>query len=320
MSDVDWKSVATKSALITAWHPIAYVQVLIRLGHEPIKPEVTNNMFFHEQLQYPNIFEYLMHIRKLDGFFGLYRGFIPRVCLKCSAIGTFKLVSDNLAITDDRNFILNSSNWELFEHSCKEMIAGCSAVIVSQPFYVITIRCMAQFVDRETVYDTLPRAVKAIYDLEGVAGFFKGLAPRIACEILDVWITNYLLRCYKILVMEESDMLKCLRSFWEIILAYRYYAQQISHPLVVTDTIMAVHGSKLLVENPPYLGFKYNGWIDCLHKVLQYNYSERGSTFFFRRAYTTLEAITTTGYSMGREEFEIISDAFNILYRYLFPD
>ena len=330
MSDVciDWTSFATGFLWTVAWHPVVYTQVLIQLGHEPLKPELSRNMFFHEQHQYPNILRYLMYIKETEGYIGLYRGLVPRVCYKCVDAVSNAVFSVSMGVPlelDESDVIAEQFNLELFKHTFKETVIGCLSVVISHPFHVITIRCMAQFVGQETIYNTLFSSVKHIYKSEGLGGFFEGLASSIAYEIFDIWMTNYFLRAWKILVEDEPNEINGFRSLWKIIMNYRYFSQQISYPLLVTNTIMVVKGSKLKVENPPYVGFKYNGWIDCLHKVYSNNYSERGSSFFFRRAYPYLGTAAANenairGYSIYRAEFEILSHVVTTIARCFFFD
>ena len=44
-----------------------------------------------------------------------------------------------------------------------EVSARCAAVMISQPFHVIAIRSMAQFIGRETLYSTMKGSVIEIY-------------------------------------------------------------------------------------------------------------------------------------------------------------
>nr|CAB3264042.1 mitochondrial carrier homolog 2 [Phallusia mammillata] len=94
--DIDWQSVAAGAGMTVLAHPFTYVKVLIQLGHEPLAPVMGRNMFFRKQLQYPGVFEYMKHIRKTDGFLGLYRGVGPRICANLSTSLTYSAVGQAL--------------------------------------------------------------------------------------------------------------------------------------------------------------------------------------------------------------------------------
>ncbi|KAK2703088.1 hypothetical protein QYM36_018371, partial [Artemia franciscana] len=49
------------------------------IGYEPLKPELGRPILGRETLYYPNLFKYVNHIAKRDGFLSLYKGFFPRL-------------------------------------------------------------------------------------------------------------------------------------------------------------------------------------------------------------------------------------------------
>lgn len=294
---VDWNSIVGGCALTAMAHPFTYVKVLIQLGHEPLKPELGRNLFFRTQLQYPNIIEYLKHVRRVDGCLGLYRGLIPSLWANSASSLGYMIVSNNLP-SDEKDFDMDDDLddedimiVDIVKQTMKETLARCSAVVLSQPFHVISIRCMAQFVGRETTYNTMFGATKEIYTCEGVGGFFSGLAPRIASEVLALWIARFMTHSLNRFVFNESNKLKGMRSACYVYMIY--LGQSISYPLSVTSTIMATEGSKLLVTCPPYM-FRYDGWVDCLRNVQQRKFSDRGWNLFFRKAHTTLQTASET--------------------------
>ncbi|KAA8592010.1 hypothetical protein FQN60_017384 [Etheostoma spectabile] len=54
----------------------------------------------------------------------------------------------------------------------KEMIARSCATLVTHPFHVITLRCMVQFIGRETKHSGVFDSIVTIYREEGILGFF----------------------------------------------------------------------------------------------------------------------------------------------------
>ena len=55
-------------------HPFDLAKILIQLGYEPLPPYPTKTLFGRQRLALPGVFQYLGHIRRMDGFFGIYRG------------------------------------------------------------------------------------------------------------------------------------------------------------------------------------------------------------------------------------------------------
>lgn len=57
----------------------------------------------------------------------------------------------------------------------KEITVRCWSVVLSHPFHVMALRCMAQFVGGETNYSSwnVFHNIGEIYKNEGVSGFFR---------------------------------------------------------------------------------------------------------------------------------------------------
>ncbi|NXU21195.1 MTCH2 protein, partial [Pardalotus punctatus] len=119
-----------------------------------------------------------------------------------------------------------SSLEQVLKETSREMVARSAATLITHPFHVITLRCMVQFIGRETKYryglgalggawdprilpDVIPllpscasgtlSAFATIYREEGILGFFAGLIPRLLGDILSLWLCNmlaYLINTY----------------------------------------------------------------------------------------------------------------------------
>jgi mitochondrial carrier len=74
-----WHGLAFRASLTTLTHPIEYAKVLIQIGHEPIAPKQTRTFFGKPALALPSVFQYIGHIKKRDGFLGLYSGLAPKL-------------------------------------------------------------------------------------------------------------------------------------------------------------------------------------------------------------------------------------------------
>lgn len=282
MSSVDWNSIAIGGFMTAVTHPFTYAKVLVQLGHEPLSPVLRRNMYFRKQLQYPNVFQYLKHIQQTDGSFGLYRGLFPRIWANATTSITYTLVSK--AMASKEKTIEDEKPTMDFSTVCKktstEMSARCAAVIVSQPFHVIAIRSMAQFIGRETIYTTMTGSIVEIYRDEGILGFFSGIVPRLLSEIISLWMCNVLTYAFNTYVLNESSELKELRDYTHMIMGY--FAQTVTYPLSVTSTVMVVNGSKLKAGRLPLVPC-YDNWVVCLKDLMKTGNANRGSSMFFRR-------------------------------------
>ena len=72
-------TLALSIGMTAAAHPLTYVKVLIQVGHEPMSATETTTIFGKKVWRLPNFFQYIGHIRSVDGWLGLYRGLGPRI-------------------------------------------------------------------------------------------------------------------------------------------------------------------------------------------------------------------------------------------------
>ncbi|MED6262672.1 Mitochondrial carrier 2, partial [Ataeniobius toweri] len=144
------------------------------------------------------LYDAAKHIIKIDGKAGLYKGLGPRLCAgaigtvvhskvlqKCQEKGTPQVLGGQQKAAE-------SSLQHVVNETTKEMVARSCATIITHPFHVITLRCMVQFIGRETKYSGLFDSIVTVYREEGVLGFFAGLIPRLLADILSLWMCNLL--------------------------------------------------------------------------------------------------------------------------------
>lgn len=78
-----------------------------------------------------------------------------------------------------------------FELSLKRnIVIHAAGAVISSPFHVISVRMMAQFVGRETKYDSLFGSITQIFKDEGILGFFSGLIPRLLFDVTCVVVAS----------------------------------------------------------------------------------------------------------------------------------
>ena len=83
------------SGMTSATHPLDLAKTLIQIGHEPIAPKHTKTWLGRPALALPSGFIYMGHIRRRDGFLGLYRGLGPKLV----SMGVSSVVSGNCLST-----------------------------------------------------------------------------------------------------------------------------------------------------------------------------------------------------------------------------
>jgi len=114
------------------------------------------------------------YIKSVDGFFGCYRGIFPRICQSIVSQTVYKKIASKNPFFGDYGdgktqteavrlnrarsgaVVRGSQTSEDIEtmarHTGWEILSVTASTIASQPFYVICVRSMAQFVGRETKY------------------------------------------------------------------------------------------------------------------------------------------------------------------------
>lgn len=71
---------------------LVFTKSLLQIGFEPIAPRATTTVFGKPALALPNIFQYVSHIKSVDGLVGCYRGLAPK--LVGNILGILLLICD----------------------------------------------------------------------------------------------------------------------------------------------------------------------------------------------------------------------------------
>ncbi|KAJ0056563.1 hypothetical protein NL108_010370, partial [Boleophthalmus pectinirostris] len=246
------------------------------VGHEPLPPTLGRNLFGRQVYQLPGLFAYAKHIIKIDGKAGLFKGLVPRLCA-----GTFGTVVHSQVVQLARLFYQDvifrtyfvlqlpgspqkapaGSLEHVVNETTKEMIARSCATVVTHPFHVITLRCMVQFIGRETKYSGIFDSVITIYREEGILGFFAGLIPRLLGDVLSLWICNMLAHLINTYAIDDSmshtgEIKNCSQA------VTGFFASMLTYPFVLVSNLMAVNNCGLAGGLPPYASV-YPTWVDC---------------------------------------------------------
>ncbi|KAG7473637.1 hypothetical protein MATL_G00097910 [Megalops atlanticus] len=274
------------SGLTVLSHPLMYIKVLIQVGHEPLPPTIGRNIFGRQVYQLPGLFAYAKHITKIDGKSGLFNGLAPRLC--AGTIGTVvhskvlqrcqKGGRDEETGSSEK---AEGSLQNVVNETTKEMIARSCATIVTHPFHVITLRCMVQFIGRETKYCGVIDSIVTIYKEEGILGFFAGLIPRLLGDVLSLWICNMLAHLINTYAIDDTmnhmgEIKNCSQA------VTGFFASMLTYPFVLVSNLMAVNNCGLAGGLPPYASV-YPTWVDCWRHLSQEGNMSRGNSLFFRK-------------------------------------
>jgi len=217
----------------------------------------------------------------VDGFTGLYRGIGAKIV--GGLISNSVSVNLNKCITEERQKQRSRAQeldgledeWKIvLQDTAQETLVRCVGIIVSQPFQVIMIRQIAQFIGRETRYDGILAPVKEIYNNEGILGFFSGLIPRLLCEALTISLATLLTQIINNYVIQESS--KEMKGYTNGMCSL--VVTQFTYPLSLVSNVMAVKGSGLKAEGPAF-----QNWWQCWTELSRQNQLKRGSSMFWRR-------------------------------------
>lgn len=124
----------------------------------------------------PNIFAYVKFIKNVDGFTGLFRGLSPKIAGNLFTIMYCEKVADSLKMERVEKIEKEDdvSDEELFNNFKKrlqrDIVVHTTSAIIYSPFHVISVRMMAQFVGKETKYDSIFGSVVQIWKDEGIFG------------------------------------------------------------------------------------------------------------------------------------------------------
>ncbi|XP_051282368.1 mitochondrial carrier homolog 1 isoform X5 [Dicentrarchus labrax] len=235
-----------------------------------------------------------MHIVKVDGKRGLFRGLSPRIM--SSAISTVvrskvKQQVELLSKRDDKQTSLR----KVVQETSHEMIIQCLSRVATHPFHVMSVRCMAQFVGREVKYSGMFSCIMKIFKEEGVAGFYVGLVPHVVGEVLFLWCCNLLAHFINTYAVDESfSQASAVRSYTKFVMGIA--VSVLTYPFMLVADLMAVNNCGLAAGLPPHSPI-FRSWVHCWNHLSHKGHLFRGSSFFFRRVPVTSLPSTRTDFA-----------------------
>ncbi|KAJ9574673.1 hypothetical protein L9F63_008205, partial [Diploptera punctata] len=276
-----------------------YAKVLIQIGHEPFPPYPTRTLFGKPALALPNVFKYVAYINSVDGFTGCYRGLSPKLCASLVSGLTYQKVYESVKFEEERENDSEDKCSEeerrrkFFQGLARDIVCRAAAIVTSQPFTVIAVRMMAQFVGGEKRYLGLFSSIREIYNENGLPGFFSGLVPRVLGEVISLIMASSLTYTVNRYIIEDRE----LRTYSAASMTFIVGA--ITYPFQVVSNCMAVTDSGLIAGKPPHMPI-YTTWTDCWSHLSRTNQLKRGSSLLFR--YYTGPQIEIQGRSVALDK------------------
>lgn len=292
--ELTWMNVLVRVFLNSATHPIEYAKVLIQLGHEPMQPYKSRTIFGREAFYYPSVFGYISFIKKRDGFKGCYRGLTPKLAANIVSGIAFQRVTESIKFKEldgevnIEELTISERTQRFLQNTSRESAGRAAAILASQPFHVIAVRCMAEFVGQDGQYTGVFTAVGIIYREQGILGFFCGLIPRLLCDLTALWLGKTLAHVINNYLVEDRDLKQYVSA------SMNFLAAALVYPLQVVSNCMAISGSGLVAGSPPHMPV-FDSWIDCYKHLRQIRGLKRGSSLLWR-TYTgplLLEGVTS---------------------------
>lgn len=290
----EWLRFGLRLGVTTALHPLEYAKVLMQIGFEPIAAVPGRTLFGRPTMVLPNVFQYAAYIKHVDGFYGCFRGLSAKVIGNLVSAHFSEKIADDLGLEvakdsdsrrkgkEERGTVDPEEDDQQLDEQFKKqlkrnLVVHTAGVVISQPFHVISVRMMAQFVGREKIYSGVWGSIREIWSQEGIFGFFTGFVPRLMCDLGCLIIASsatYLASKY---LIREKEGRIYFSSISQFVVSSMFY------PYHVVSTCMIVNGSRLKAGNLPNME-PYHDWRDCYAKLKAAGQHKRGSSLFFRYA------------------------------------
>ncbi|CAH1391729.1 unnamed protein product [Nezara viridula] len=266
--------------LSTVSHPFDYAKFLMQIGHEPMPSYPSRTVFGKPTRALPNIFKYVGYIRNTDGILGCFRGYVPKITGQIISTFAAENVTKRMKIDGDFNpsedEISNEQRWVHFKQTLmKDFVGKSVTIVVSQPFYVISSRSMAQFVGGEEIYSGFFGSIAEVYRNEGIRGFFIGLVPRWLGEIITLLLSSFVIYGINNYLIHDPEI-KSLSSA-----SIQFICHTLTYPFTVVSACYTVNNCGLAAGQPPQMPI-FDNWTHTWRYLQQINQLNRGSNTLFR--------------------------------------
>lgn len=298
--------VCLRAFMFIPGYPVRYIQRLIQMGYEPVPPRRSFSILLRRHAYYyPSVFGYARNIARSDGWRALYRGvgaqlmedFIELAAGNLlypvihSAVHKIPMPFQSGEQGDVPDTEPAFSLHSILTRGTRRFLVGltnqCLVQVIIQPFHVITVRTMAQYIGKENSYNGLYSSVKEIYNTEGFSGFFTGLVPAVIGHLCSNLIYTSLWVMLEIAVGNISnDIVKVMVDSLLGAPLLGYIPGTYAYPFTLMTNLMIVNNTGLMAGRPPRVPI-YDGWMDSCRHLRSTGQLFRGSALLFARyAYT----------------------------------
>lgn len=266
-----------------ATHPLEYSKFLIQIGHEPFPPYPARNLLGREVMMLPNCFTYIRYIKSIDGWFGLYRGVVPKLIGRVTGATAALAAVDYLKL--DKNVEPLSDVIEMSEEEkisifktilLRDIVGKTVSVLVSHPLLVISNRMMAQFVGGEDTYSGMFSSIVAVVKEQGITGFYSGVIPRWFGEMLFLCVSSVAIYFVNNYLFTDKE----IKPFTTPVVQYAVNA--VVYQFQVITSCMSVNNCGLQAGLPPHMPL-YRNWWSCRQHLSLSDQLFRGSSPIFRQ-------------------------------------
>ncbi|KAH8872764.1 Mitochondrial carrier like [Schistosoma japonicum] len=283
-------------------NPFRVAWTLIKLGYEPLAPVQFYSPLALFGLSppiyvYPNFFKYTYHLMKTIGVWkvlstGLFTNatqdfigeifraafirrttiwmtvennhFYDRIHTPATTIITTTNSRSNEGFQTER--LLEEPKFSVFFDRFIEILSlKFWEVLVSHPFYVVTVRQIAALIGKETQYTWFPMAILSIYRENGILGFFQGFIPRLIGEVILTSAYYCSCRIVRSLIFGLGERSAENMNILRVLLYYTLH--NYTYPFELTGCVMAVHGARLVGAAEAN---SFQNWHEC-HRYLSVN-------------------------------------------------
>lgn len=135
---------------------------------------VVKTRFESGQYQYRSVGQALVTIYKLEGLKGLFSGLSATLLRDAPFSGLYLMFYMQTKKFVKSNYLSHDDTMTPMHHFCCGVLAGSLASVVTQPADVVKTHMQLNPVK----FNRVSTAVMFVYELEGAAGFLRGVVPR----------------------------------------------------------------------------------------------------------------------------------------------
>jgi len=141
------------------------------------------------------------------------------------------------------------------------------------------VRCISQYIGRETHYDSVAGAVLDIYYTGGVSGFYSGFVPFFLGQCALLYIESSVLYLLRTQVDEKLEL-------WQnafVTTAVNIISRSLVYPFKIVSTVMCCNGRNARsLAASALIAPEYQDWTQCWQTLRSRNEIKRGSAIFWR--------------------------------------